>query len=416
MFDEIQFEKINRLPKYLFAEINDLKMNLRRDGHDIIDFSMGNPDAATPKPIIDKLCETARKAKTHGYSASKGIYKLRLAMSNWYKRKYNVDLDPNTEVVATMGSKEGYVHLVQAITNPGDVAIVPDPTYPIHSQAFVLAGGSVEKMELIFNEETFEVDEDRFFKDLITSLENNVPQAKFLVVNFPHNPTTATVTPEFYTKLVALAKEKRFYIISDIAYADITFDGYTTPSILEVEGAKDVAVEAYTLSKSYNMAGWRVGFIVGNKKLIGALQSIKSWLDYGMYTPIQVAATVALDDHGYIPDEQIIPRYKKRRDVMIKAFTNAGWPLAKPNASMFIWGKIPEVAREMGSLEFSKQLLLEADVAVSPGIGFGIHGDQYVRIALIENEKRIRQAAKNIKKFLKKLEEDKKPEEDKKND
>ena len=407
MFDEIQFDKINRLPKYLFAEINDLKMNLRRDGNDIIDFSMGNPDAPTPKPIVDKLCETARK-KTHGYSASKGIYKLRLAMSNWYKRKYNVDLDPNTEVVATMGSKEGYVHLVQAITNPGDVAIVPDPTYPIHSQAFVLAGGSVEKMELVFNEETFEVDEERFFKDVNESLENNVPQAKYLVVNFPHNPSTATVTPEFYVQLVALAKEKRFYIISDIAYADITFDGYKTPSILEVEGAKDVAVEAYTLSKSYNMAGWRVGFIVGNKKLIGALQSMKSWLDYGMFTPIQVAATVALDEHGYVPDEQIIPRYQKRRDVMIDSFGKAGWPLAKPNASMFIWGKIPEVAREMGSLEFAKQLLLEADVAVSPGIGFGIHGDQYVRIALIENEKRIRQAARNIKKFLKKLEEDKK--------
>ena len=407
MFDEIQFEKINRLPKYLFAEINELKMNLRRDGCDIIDFSMGNPDAPTPKPIVDKLCETARKKKTHGYSASKGIYKLRLAMANWYKRKYNVDLDPNTEVVATMGSKEGYVHLVQAITNPGDVAIVPDPTYPIHSQAFVLAGGSVEKMELIFNEDTFEVDEERFFKDLITSLENNVPQAKYLVVNFPHNPTTATVTADFYVKLVALAKEKRFYIISDIAYADITFDGYKTPSILEVEGAKDVAVEAYTLSKSYNMAGWRVGFIVGNQKLIGALQSIKSWLDYGMFTPVQVAATVALDEHGYVPDEQIIPRYEKRRDVMIDAFTKAGWPLAKPNASMFIWGKIPEIARDMGSLEFAKQLLLEADVAVSPGIGFGIHGDQYVRIALIENEKRIRQAARNIKKFLKKLEEEK---------
>ncbi len=408
MFDEIQFEKINRLPKYLFAEINELKMNLRREGKDIIDFSMGNPDAATPKPIIDKLCETAKKSKTHRYSASKGIYKLRLAMSNWYKRKYNVDLDPDTEVVATMGSKEGYVHLVQAITNPGDVAIVPDPTYPIHSQAFVLAGGSVEKMQLIYNEDTFEVDEDRFLADLKESLDNQVPQAKFLVVNFPHNPTTATVTPDFYVKLVALAKEKRFYIISDIAYADITFDGYSTPSIMEVEGAKDVAVEAYTLSKSYNMAGWRVGFIVGNKKLIDALQSIKSWLDYGMFTPIQVAATVALDDHGYFPAEQVIPQYEKRRDVMIDAFSKAGWLLAKPNASMFIWAKIPEIAKEMGSLEFSKQLLVEAGVSVSPGIGFGIYGDQYVRIALIENEKRIRQAARNIKKFLKKLEEDKK--------
>ncbi len=404
MFDEIQFEKINRLPKYLFAEINELKMQLRRDGNDIIDFSMGNPDASTPKPILDKLCETAMKPKTHGYSASKGIYKLRLAMSNWYKRKYDVDLDPNTEVVATMGSKEGYVHLVQAITNPGDVAIVPDPTYPIHSQAFILAGGSVEKMPLIFNEENFEVDEDQFFINLKESLENNVPQAKFLVVNFPHNPTTATVTPQFYEKLVALAKEKRFYIISDIAYADITFDGYKTPSIMEVEGAKDVAVEAYTLSKSYNMAGWRVGFIVGNKKLIDALQSIKSWLDYGMFTPIQVAATVALDEHYYIPDEQIIPRYQKRRDVMLEAFANAGWKMGKPNASMFIWGKIPESCREMGSMEFAKRLLVEAGVAVSPGIGFGKYGDDYVRIALIENENRIRQAARNIKKFLKTVE------------
>ena len=407
MFDEIQFDKINRLPKYLFAEINELKMRLRREGEDIIDFSMGNPDAPTPQPIIDKLCETAQRPKTHGYSASKGIYKLRLAMSKWYKRKYGADLDPDTEVVATLGSKEGYVHLVQAISNPGDVAIVPDPTYPIHSQAFILAGANVEKMELVFNEQTFEVDEDKFMEDVVNHLDNSIPKAKFLVVNFPHNPSTATVTPQFYERLVALAKEKRFYIISDIAYADITFDGYTTPSIMSVEGAKDVAVESYTLSKSYNMAGWRVGFIVGNKKLIGALQSIKSWLDYGMFTPIQVAATVALDEHGYIPDEQIIPRYKKRRDVMIEAFTNAGWPLAKPNASMFIWAKIPEIARDMGSLEFAKQLLLHAGVAVSPGIGFGKYGDEYVRIALIENENRIRQAARNIKKFLKELEETK---------
>ena len=408
MFDEIQFDKINRLPKYLFAEINDLKMRLRREGEDIIDFSMGNPDAPTPQPIIDKLCETAQKPKTHGYSASKGIYKLRLAMSNWYKRKYNAVLDPDTEIVATMGSKEGYVHLVQAISNPGDVAIVPDPTYPIHSQAFILAGANVEKMQLVFDEETFEVDEDKFLADVEDHLDNSIPKAKFLVVNFPHNPTTATVTPQFYKRLVALAKEKRFYIISDIAYADITFDGYKTPSIMEVEGAKDVAVESYTLSKSYNMAGWRVGFVVGNKKLIGALQSIKSWLDYGMFTPIQVAATVALDEYYNIPDDEIIPRYEKRRDVMLEAFENAGWKMGKPNASMFIWGKIPEVARDMGSLEFAKQLLLKAGVAVSPGIGFGKYGDEYVRIALIENENRIRQAARNIKKFLKELEEAKK--------
>lgn len=407
MFDEIQFDKINRLPKYLFAEINELKMELRRNGEDIIDFSMGNPDAPTPQPIIDKLCETIQKPKTHGYSASKGIYKLRLAMSDWYKRKYNATLDPNSEIVATMGSKEGYVHLVQAISNPGDVAIVPDPTYPIHSQAFILAGANVEKMQLIFNEETFEVNEDRFLADVEDALDNSVPTAKFLVVNFPHNPSTATVTQDFYERLVALAKKKRFYIISDIAYADISFDGYKTPSIMSVKGAKDVAVESYTLSKSYNMAGWRVGFIVGNKKLIGALQSIKSWFDYGMFTPIQVAATVALNEYFHITDEEITPRYKKRRDVMIETFSNAGWHLAKPSASMFIWGKIPPIAQDMGSLEFSKQLLIKAKVAVSPGIGFGKYGDKYVRIALIENENRIRQAGRNIKKFLKELEEKK---------
>ena len=407
MFNEIQFEKINRLPKYIFAEINKLKMEARRGGKDIIDFSMGNPDGRTPQPIIDKLCETAQRDKTHRYSASKGIYKLRLAMANWYKRKYGVELDADREVVATMGSKEGYVHLVQAISNPGDVAIVPDPTYPIHYQAFILAGANVEKMKLKFNEDTFEVDEDRFISDLKEALDNSLPKAKFLVLNFPHNPTTATVTPEFYKRVVALAREKRFYIISDIAYADISFDGYKTPSILEVEGAKDVAVEAYTLSKSYNMAGWRVGFVVGNRRLIGALQSIKSWLDYGMFTPIQVAATVALDEHGYVPEEQIIPLYKKRRDVMLQAFKNAGWEMGKPKASMFIWGKIPEICQDMGSLEFSKRLLVEAGVAVSPGIGFGKYGDNYVRIALIENEKRIRQAGRNIKRFLKKVQAEK---------
>jgi len=305
-----------------------------------------------------------------------------------------------------MGSKEGYVHLVQAIANPGDVAIVPDPTYPIHSQAFILAGANVEKMKLVFDETTFEVDEERFFGDLNEALENAIPKPKFLVVNFPHNPSTATVTPQFYERLVALAKEKRFYIISDIAYADITFDGYRTPSILQVPGAKEVAVESYTLSKSYNMAGWRVGFIVGNPKLVGALQAIKSWLDYGMFTPIQVAATVALDEHGDIPERVIVPHYQKRRDVMIEAFGNAGWKLAKPSASMFIWAKLPDIVLQRGikSMEFSKRLLTEADVAVSPGIGFGIYGDEYVRIALIENEKRIRQAARNIKRFLKKLE------------
>jgi alanine-synthesizing transaminase len=408
MFDEIRFNKIDRLPEYVFAQVNELKMAERRAGADVIDFSMGNPDGPAFEPVIQKLIESAKKPHTHGYSASKGIYKLRLAICNWYLRKYEVILDPETEAVATMGSKEGYVHLVQAITNPGDVAIVPDPTYPIHSYAFVLAGGNVQKMKLSYNEENFAVDEEKFLQDLKYALKNSVPKPKYLVVNFPHNPTTATVTLNFYKELVELAKKERFYIISDIAYADITFDGYKTPSILQVKGAKDVAVESFTLSKSYNMAGWRVGFIVGNKKLVGALQKIKSWLDYGMFTPIQVAATVALDNYEHLVQEIVINKYKKRRDVMIEAFKNAGWELGKPNASMFIWAKIPKIARDMGSLEFSKELLLKAQVAVSPGIGFGKYGDEYVRIALIENEKRIRQAAKNIKSYLNKLNSDKK--------
>ena len=399
MFDEIRFNKIDRLPKYIFAQINEIKLAARRAGEDVIDFSMGNPDGPAPKHVIDKLVEAAQKPKNHGYSASKGIYKLRLAICNWYERRYGVALDPEDEAVATMGSKEGYVHLVQAITNPGDVAIVPDPTYPIHSYAFILAGGSVHKTELKFNE-NFEVDEERFFKDLHQALNDTFPRPKYLVVNFPHNPSTATVSVEFYKELVKIAKKERFYILSDIAYADLTFDGYRTPSILEVDGAKDVAVESFTLSKSYNMAGWRVGFVVGNKKLVGALQKIKSWIDYGMFTPIQVAATVALNGPQDCVEE-IRRTYEKRRDVLVESFDRAGWHLAKPRATMFVWARIPERFRKEGSLEFSKKLLTEAKVAVSPGIGFGESGEEYVRIALIENEKRIRQAARNIKRFLK---------------
>jgi len=402
MFPEIEFERMKRLPNYVFAEVNNIKMEARRAGEDIIDFSMGNPDGPAPQHITDKLKETADKPKNHGYSASAGIYKLRLAICNWYKRKYGVDyLDPNKHAVATMGSKEGYVHLVQAIVNVGDVAVVPDPTYPIHSYAFMLSGAAIHKFELSFGDD-FRVDEDLFFERLQTTLDESIPKVKYVLVNFPHNPSCATVTPEFYQRLVDLAKKERFYIISDIAYADITFDGYKTPSIFEAEGALDVAVESFTLSKSYNMAGWRVGFMVGNERLIGALKRIKSWLDYGMFTPIQVAATVALDGPQECVQEHI-EKYNYRRDVMLESFKEAGWEMNKPNASMFIWAKIPEKARHLGSMEFSKQLLTEAKVAVSPGIGFGHYGDQYVRIALIENEKRIRQAAKNIKKYLNSL-------------
>jgi alanine-synthesizing transaminase len=405
MFDEIEFDRIKRLPKYVFAEVNELKMAERRNGADVIDFSMGNPDGDTPEHIREKLIESAQKTKTHGYSVSKGIPKLLVAISDWYKRRYNVDLDPMSECVATMGSKEGYSHLAYAITNPGDVAVVPDPTYPIHSYAFILAGGNVQKMELPFDED-YNVDEDQFFINLDTAFKDSFPKPKYVVVNFPHNPSTATVTPAFYERLVALAKKERFYIISDIAYGDITFDGYKTPSIMEVEGAKDVAVESFTLSKSYNMAGWRVGFFVGNKKLIGALQKIKSWLDYGMFTPIQVAATVALNgDQQCVKD--ITDKYDHRQDVLIEAFGRAGWHIRRNKASMFCWAKIPECASHLGSLEFSKRLLVEAQVAVAPGIGFGDYGEGYVRIALIENDMRIRQAAKNIKRFLSQFEENK---------
>jgi len=406
MFDEFNFVKMDRLPKYVFAAVNEIKMQERRAGMDVIDFSMGNPDGPAPKHIRDKLVEATKKPKTHGYSVSKGIYKLRLAITKWYARRYEVDLDPETEAVATMGSKEGYSHLIQAIVNPGDVAIVPDPTYPIHSYAFILAGGNVVNMGMQYNDK-FELDEDHFFETLQHTFTQNVPRPKYVVVNFPHNPSTVTVTLSFYERLVAMAKKERFYIISDIAYADITFDGYKTPSILQVEGAKDVAVESFTLSKSYNMAGWRVGFIVGNKKLVGALIKIKSWVDYGMFTPIQIAATIALDGPQDCVQD-VITKYEKRRNVMVQAFGRAGWHLNKPTSTMFIWAKIPDSVTHLGSLEFSKLLLIEAQVAVSPGIGFGEYGEGYVRIALIENEKRIRQAAKNIKIFLQKYSKDNK--------
>ncbi|QOY51886.1 LL-diaminopimelate aminotransferase [Candidatus Sulfurimonas baltica] len=406
MFDEIQFDKMKRLPKYVFAEVNELKMAERRAGADVIDFSMGNPDGDTPEHIREKLIESAQKTKTHGYSTSKGIPKLLIAISDWYKRRFDCDLDPMTECVATMGSKEGYAHLAYAITNPGDTAVVPDPTYPIHEYSFILAGGNVVKFGIEFDEH-YCLDEDKFFEDLDRVFKETSPHPKYVLVNFPHNPTTVTVTHEFYVRLVAMAKEKRFYIISDIAYGDITFGDYKTPSIMSVPGAKDVAVESFTLSKSYNMAGWRVGFFVGNAKLIGALQKIKSWLDYGMFTPIQVAATIALNgDQQCVQD--ITDKYEHRQDVLLEAFDRAGWKINKNQSSMFVWAKLPACVEHLGSLEFSKRLLVEAGVAVAPGIGFGAYGEGYVRIALIENDNRIRQAARNIKEFLKQFEEEKK--------
>lgn len=399
MFDEIEFNKIKRLPKYVFAAINEIKLEMRRNNEDVIDFSMGNPSGSTPAHIVQKLCEAAQKEKNQGYSVSRGIYKLRLAICDWYMRNYCVDLDPELEVCVTMGSKEGYVHLVQAIANAGDNAIVAEPAYPIHYYAFILNGANVSTFGLKWNEE-MELDEEDFFTNLKRVLKEVMPRPKFVVVNFPHNPTTIVAYKSFYERLVAMARQERFYIISDIAYADLCFGGFKTPSILEVNGAKDVAVESYTLSKSYNMAGWRVGFVVGNKKIVQALQKIKSWIDYGIYTPLQIAATVALNgDQSCV--EEIKMQYEKRMEVLIKSFGEAGWEMKKPKASMFIWAKLPPCAESIGSLEFSKRLLQEAKIAVSPGVGFGEYGEGYVRIALIENEQRIRQAARNLKVFLK---------------
>ena len=399
MFDEITFDKIKRLPKYVFAAINEIKLSMRQNGEDVIDFSMGNPDGATPEHIVNKLCEAAKKPKNHGYSVSKGIYKLRVAICDWYKRKYGVELDPNTQACVTMGSKEGYVHLVQAITNPGDTAVVPDPAYPIHYYAFVLSGANVAKFPLEWNEKS-ELCCEAFFDSLARVLKESFPKPKFVVVNFPHNPTAVIVYKDFYERLVAMAKQERFYIISDIAYADLSFDDYKTPSIFEVDGAIDVAVETYTLSKSYNMAGWRVGFVVGNDKMIDALQKIKSWLDYGIYTPMQVAATIALNSSQKCVQD-ITNTYKNRMDILVQTFCEAGWEIQPSRASMFVWARLPKQCDHLGSMEFSKRLLQEAKIAVSPGVGFGEMGEGYVRKALIENEKRIRQAAKNLKVFLK---------------
>ncbi|MDD3466753.1 MAG: LL-diaminopimelate aminotransferase [Campylobacterales bacterium] len=393
MFDEIEFNRIKRLPQYVFAQVNDLKMQQRYAGEDVIDFSMGNPDGDTPPHIVDKAVEVLKRTRTHRYSASKGIYKLREAICKWYDRKYGVVLDPEKEAIATIGSKEGYVHLVMAITDPGDLAIVPDPSYPIHTYGIVLCGGNVNRVPL-------SPEDGDFFSKLEKAIKESTPKPKYVVVNFPNNPTTVCVDLDFYEKLVALAKKERFYIISDIAYADISFGDYKTPSIMQIPGAKDVAVETFTLSKSYNMAGWRVGFVVGNERLVGALAKIKSYFDYGMHTSVQVAAIEALNN-GADDVENIRKTYEKRMECLVESFTEAGWKIDKPKASMFAWAKIPEKYRHLGSLEFSKKLLLEANVAVSPGIGFGPYGDDYVRIAFIENEKRIRQAAKNIKEFLK---------------
>ena len=387
------FPRIKRLPPYVFNIVNELKAEARARGEDIIDFGMGNPDQPTPKHIVDKLVEVARRPGTHRYSLSRGIPRLRRAICNWYKDRYDVDLDPETEAIVTIGSKEGLAHLAMATVGPGDAVLVPNPSYPIHPYGFVIAGADIRHVPFV-------ADRD-FFEELEKAIKDTWPKPKMLVLNFPGNPTTQCVELDFFEKVVAIAKEHEIWVVHDIAYADIVFDGYKAPSILEVEGAKEVAVEFYSLSKSYNMPGWRVGFMVGNPILVAALARMKSYLDYGMFTPIQVAAIAALEG----PQEcvkEICDMYQSRRDVLCEGLTAIGWNVEKPKATMFVWAPIPEVFKEMGSLEFSKLLLKEAKVAVSPGIGFGDYGDDHVRFGLIENEHRTRQAVRGIRDMFKK--------------
>jgi len=386
------FFRINRLPPYVFNEVQALKLQARRRGEDIIDFGMGNPDEPTPPHIVDKLIEAAQNPKNHRYSASRGITKLRHAITAWYQRNYSVDLDPETEAIVTIGSKEGLAHLALAMITPGDVVLTPTPTYPIHPYSVIIAGGEVRGIPL-------RQDSD-FFADLTEAYRRTLPRPKMLILNFPHNPTTAVVDPAFFKKVVAFAKENNVFVVHDLAYADIVFDGYKAPSFLQAPGAKDVGVEFFTLSKSYNMPGWRVGFCVGNPKMVGALQKIKSYLDYGIFQPIQIAAIIALNGPQDCVQETV-KLYRDRRDVLVEGLNRIGWKVEKPLATMFVWAPIPDAYRSMGSLEFSKLLLHEAKVAVSPGIGFGECGDGHVRFGLVENEHRIRQAIRGIKKALK---------------
>ena len=383
-----QFPRIKRLPPYVFNTLNQLKSEARARGEDIIDFGMGNPDQPTPPHIVNKLIEAVQRPDTHRYSMSKGIPRLRRAMASWYQRNYDVHLNSETQILATIGSKEGLAHLALAISGPGDTVLVPDPAYPIHTYGFIIAGANVKQVPLI--------DETQFLAAVEEAINQTWPKPKALVINFPANPSTHCVEYSFFEKVVALAKQHKIWIIHDLAYADIVFDGYKAPSILQVPGATDIAIETYSLSKSYNMPGWRVGFACGNEELVAALTRIKSYLDYGTFTPIQVAAISALEG----PDDcvkEIRELYEKRRDILCDGLNELGWHVVKPKATMFVWAPIPEHYRTMGSLEFSKYLLKEAEVAVSPGIGFGQQGDAYVRFGLIENKDRTRQALRNLK-------------------
>lgn len=387
------FPRINRLPPYVFNIVGELKAEARRRGEDIIDFGMGNPDQDTPQHIVDKLIEVVQREGTHRYSVSQGIPRLRKAICNWYKDRYDVDIDYTTEAVVTIGSKEGLAHLAMAVVDKGDTVLVPNPAYPIHPYGFVIAGADIRHVQM-----TEDVD---FFEELDRAIKETWPKPKMLVLNFPGNPTAQTVELEFFEKVIAIAKEHKIWVIHDLAYADIVFDGYKAPSILQVEGAKDVAVEFFTLSKSYNMPGWRVGFMVGNPVLVNALKRMKSYLDYGTFTPIQVAAITALEGPQDCVSE-IAEMYRVRRDVLCQGLNAIGWSVTPPKATMFVWAPIPEEYKAMGSIEFSKKLLTEARVAVSPGIGFGDYGDDHVRFGLIENEHRTRQAVRGIRDMFRK--------------
>jgi alanine-synthesizing transaminase len=386
-----QFARIKRLPPYVFAIVNELKAAARARGEDIIDFGMGNPDQPTPQHIVDKLVEAAQRNDTHRYSVSKGIPRLRRAICNWYRDRFGVDLDPETQAIVTIGSKEGLAHLALACMGPGDSVLVPNPAYPIHPYGFIIAGADVRHVPM--------TPEHDFFEELQKAIEESWPRPKMLVVNFPGNPTTQCVDLAFFERVIDIAKRNDIWVVHDLAYAAISFDDYVAPSILQVPGAEEIAVEFYSMSKTYNMPGWRVGFMVGNETLVAALAKIKSYLDYGMFTPIQVAAIAALEGPQDCVDD-IRAMYQSRRDVLCDGLNAMGWAVEKPKATMFVWAPIPEPYRPMGSLEFSKKLLREAKVAVSPGIGFGSYGDDHVRFGLIENEHRTRQALRGIKDML----------------
>ena len=387
------FPRIERLPPYVFNITGELKMAARRRGEDIIDMSMGNPDGSTPKHIVDKLVEVVSRPDTHGYSVSKGIPRLRRAISGWYDRRYGVSIDPDSEAIVTIGSKEGLAHLMLATLDRGDTVLVPNPSYPIHIYGAVIAGANIRSVPM-----TPGLD---FFEEIERSVKESIPKPKMMILGFPSNPTAQCVELSFFERVVALAKENNILVVHDLAYADICFDGYVAPSIMQVPGARDVAVEFFTMSKSYNMAGWRVGFMVGNAELVNALARIKSYHDYGTFTPIQVAAITALEGPQDCVAE-VVEQYRNRRDVLAKGLHEAGWMVDIPKASMYIWARIPEPYRALGSLEFAKKLLEQAKVAVSPGVGFGEYGDEYVRFALIENEQRTRQAVRGIKEMFRK--------------